>query len=134
VTSHVAPTGLLETDLAGELRAILVRFLDPSGFRTVAALVERAEWDDRLMHLKRDLINEQLAPLTELLTNGAARGELRPDLDVRDAVSKLLGPLIFKRMLLSEDATSGFVDRLISEFVAAHAPHPAKARNPRKHT
>jgi hypothetical protein len=73
-----------------------------------------------------------IAPSIEtLLARGIERGELRHDLDPRLAASALIGPIVFRRLLLHEAPTLQQVTAVIDLLMKASPPRgPAEARSP----
>ncbi|HEY3035325.1 MAG TPA: TetR-like C-terminal domain-containing protein, partial [Streptosporangiaceae bacterium] len=69
------------------------------------------------------LTSQVLAQIETLLRRGIERGELRHDLDPQLAASALIGPIVFRRLLLHEAPTlqrvSAVID-LLMHGIAAH--------------
>jgi AcrR family transcriptional regulator len=131
-TPHTEPSGDLAADLRNELDGLRERFEDQSAFRVMTALLDRAEWDDDLKAMKVELVSRHVDPLARLLLTGVEVGELPADLDLRLAISQLIGPLVFRRFLSAEALSRPFVDNLVDEFLASatHADRPRARRRP----
>jgi AcrR family transcriptional regulator len=115
--AHASSAGDLCTDLQAELRVINERFTDPEGARVAAAVIDRAEWDEEIRAAKAQLVEAQLTPLIALLQHGCENGELRKDLDVSAAASKLVGPLMFRRFFSGESNSAEFIEQLVQDFL-----------------
>jgi hypothetical protein len=65
-----------------------------------------------------------------VLHDAVQGGELRADLDLRVALSQLIGPLVFRRFLSNEDLTDGFLESIVDSFIAEYGTRrrPPKAR------
>jgi AcrR family transcriptional regulator len=129
-TPHTRSTGHLRADLLTELRGLRSRFLEQSSFRVLAALVDRAEWDEEMLAVKVGVTNEHNSAPLQVLHDAVQRGELRADLDLRVALSQLIGPLVFRRFLSNEDLTDGFLESIVDSFIAEYGTRrrPPKAR------
>lgn len=119
-TPHVVPSGDLEDDLRREIYGLRDQFADPIAFRMLIALIERAESDPELMAMKAGVVLTPMAPLMGLVSGGIERGDLKPDLDPGDALSRLLGPFTFKRIFYSEAASADFIDSVVSDFMTLY--------------
>jgi AcrR family transcriptional regulator len=73
--------------------------------RCMPALVEAAAHHPELATLIARLITQILGQVETLLGRGIERGELRGDLDPQLAASALIGPIVFRRLLLHEAPT-----------------------------
>jgi hypothetical protein len=87
------------------------------------ALVEAAARHPELAAMIARLTSQVLAQIETLLGRGIERGELRHDLDPQLAASALIGPIVFRRLLLCEAPThqrvSAVID-LLMQGIAAH--------------
>ncbi len=73
--------------------------------RCMPALVEAAAHDPELAEVIARLTGQILAQIETLLARGVERGELRDGLDPQLAASVLIGPIVFRRLLLHEAPT-----------------------------
>jgi Tetracyclin repressor-like, C-terminal domain len=64
-----------------------------------------------------------LAQIQTLLGRGIERGELRHDLDPQLAASALIGPIVFRRLLLGEAPTLQRVSAVIDMLMYGIAAH-----------
>jgi AcrR family transcriptional regulator len=98
-------TGSVRQDLL-DLQARRVRAARTTQWeRCMPALVEAAAHHPELAALIARLTGQILAQIETLLARGIQRGELRDDLDPRLAASALIGPIVFRRLLLHEAPT-----------------------------
>jgi hypothetical protein len=86
------------------------------------ALVEAAARHPELAAMIARLTSQVLAQIETLLGRGIERGELRHDLDPQLAASALIGPIVFRRLLLREAPTlqrvSSVIDLLMQGIAA----------------
>jgi AcrR family transcriptional regulator len=116
-------TGSVRQDLQ-DLFARRVRAArTPQWERCMPALVEAAARHPELAAMIARLTSQILAQIETLLRRGIERGELRHDLDPQLAASALIGPIVFRRLLLREAPTlqgvSAVID-LLMQGIAAH--------------
>jgi AcrR family transcriptional regulator len=123
----------------GSLRGDLHAFFAPAPqgseedrwSRSLLTIAEASESDPTVAQLRSELVAQKLAKLKILLDRGRARGELRTDLDTQDVMSLLVGPLLFRRLVLAKPPTSGDVIRIIDAILdgtAAQGSRPSNVR------
>jgi hypothetical protein len=81
--------------------------------RGMLTIAEAAEVGPELAELRTTLIGLRIARLKTLLERGRLRGELREDLDLDNMTSLLVGPFLFRRLVLSAPATAAEVAQII---------------------
>jgi AcrR family transcriptional regulator len=118
-------TGSVRQDLL-DLQARRVRAAHTTQWeRCMPALVEAAAHHPELAAMIARLTSQILAQIETLLARGVERGELRHDLDPRLAASALIGPIVFRRLLLQEAPTlhqvTAVID-LLMQGIAAQGP------------
>jgi AcrR family transcriptional regulator len=118
-------TGSVRQDLL-DLQARRVRAAHTTQWeRCMPALVEAAAHHPELAAMIARLTSQILAQIETLLGRGVERGELRHDLDPRLAASALIGPIVFRRLLLQEAPTlhqvTAVID-LLMQGIAAQGP------------
>ena len=118
-------TGSVRQDLL-DLQARRVRAAHTTQWeRCMPALVEAAAHHPELAAMIARLTSQILAQIETLLARGIERGELRHDLDPRLAASALIGPIVFRRLLLQEAPTLHQVKAVIDllmQGIAAQGP------------
>jgi AcrR family transcriptional regulator len=98
-------TGSVRQDLL-DLQARRVRAARTTQWeRCMPALVEAAAHHPELAEVIARLTGQILAQIETLLARGVERGELRDGLDPQLAASVLIGPIVFRRLLLHEAPT-----------------------------
>jgi AcrR family transcriptional regulator len=98
-------TGSVRQDLL-DLQARRVRAARTTQWeRCMPALVEAAAHHPELAEVIARLAGQILAQIETLLERGVERGELRDGLDPQLAASVLIGPIVFRRLLLHEAPT-----------------------------
>jgi AcrR family transcriptional regulator len=104
-TGPLPDTGSVRQDLL-DLQALRVRAARTTQWeRCMPALVEAAAHHPELARVIARLTGQILAQIGTLLARGVERGELRQDLDPQLAASALIGPIVFRRLLLHEAPT-----------------------------
>ncbi len=103
----------------------------PQWERCMPALVEAAAHHPELAEIIARLTNQNLAQIETLLRRGIERGELRRDLDPQLAASALIGPIVFRRLLLHEAPTiqrvSTVIDLLMQGISQPQPPDGSEA-------
>jgi AcrR family transcriptional regulator len=95
---------------------------DPEWARVLPALLMLKNHESGIAAMNDRLEHEQEMALNTLLTRAAAEGVLRADLDAQDAVTMLVGPLLFAHLTDSVKLDKDFVDRAVDNFLKAYAP------------
>jgi AcrR family transcriptional regulator len=118
-------TGSVRQDLL-DLQALRVRAARTTQWeRCMPALVEAAAHHPELAEIVARLTGQILAQIETLLARGVERGELRQGLDLQLAASALIGPIVFRRLLLHEAPTlqgvAAVLD-LLMQGIAVHGP------------
>jgi AcrR family transcriptional regulator len=94
--------------------------------RCMPALVEAAAYNPELAEIIASLTWQMLEQIETLLQRGIERGELRHDLDLQLAASALIGPMVFRRLLLHEAPTiqrvSAVIDLLLQGIAVSREP------------
>jgi hypothetical protein len=97
------------------------------------ALVSQIATEPELSRIYREQVveprQEQLRPVIE---RGIARGDLRPDTDVRLAHKLLLGPVFYRLLLSGAPLDSKLSGRLVDAVLRAFAPDKAGSRPKRR--
>jgi hypothetical protein len=77
-------------------------------------------------HVLQEYLRERCLPARTVLQLAQLRGELPTDLDVDLAVTLLVGPILYRKLLQRQPVTTGFVagvvDALLRALDAAPAP------------
>jgi AcrR family transcriptional regulator len=81
--------------------------------RCMPALVEAAARHPELAAMIARLTAQALSQVETLIRRGIERGEIRPGINPELAASALMGPLVFRRLLLQEAPTSQRVSTII---------------------
>ncbi|HMO54238.1 MAG TPA: TetR/AcrR family transcriptional regulator [Tepidiformaceae bacterium] len=129
--SHPAPPP--EGPVAERLTIILnglVRGLTTSEWApAVTALIDAGDRDPEIRSLLHDFLARRMAPGREVLQEAIERGEITPALDIDLAVSALVGPIFYRRLVSREEMDATFAAHVVAQFLsgarkADGAPHP----------
>jgi AcrR family transcriptional regulator len=117
---------LMPPAISGDTRADLVAIVAA----TVAALTNRkygrvvrvllselSRSAEPVSQVRRRLVDARRKELREVLARGAARGELRADIDPDTAADLLLGPVYYRVVLAGRRADAGFPERVVDAFL-----------------
>jgi len=119
-------TGSVRQDLldlfAGRVRAAQTRNWN----RCIPALIEAATRHPELATMIAALTSQILGQIETLLRRGIGRGELRHDIDPQLTASALIGPIVFRRLLLHETPAihrvSALIDLLLQGIATSREP------------
>jgi AcrR family transcriptional regulator len=104
-TGPLPDTGSVRQDLREFLARRVKAACTPQWERCMPALAEAAAHHPELAAVIGRLTAQVLAQIETLLERGVERGELRHDLDLQLAASAIIGPIVFRRLLLREAPT-----------------------------
>jgi Tetracyclin repressor-like, C-terminal domain len=77
---------------------------------------------------REQFIQPRLAQLQAVLHRGVARGDLRPDTDVRLAHELLVGPVFYRLLFSGRPLGDELADRITDAVLRAFAQPPGKRR------
>ncbi|PAZ10266.1 TetR family transcriptional regulator [Streptomyces sp. SA15] len=98
----------------------------PVSASVIATVMERAERDPDVRSLRDEMFTRADEHLTDALAAAVARGELRAGIEehTRDLASRILGPLLFLRLMLGAQPDRETVADTVDAALAAWQPHP----------
>jgi len=110
------------TALRDTVRAAAAALNDPEWARMMPAmlLLKNHEADIRAIDDRLELQRHDV--VTSLIERAEAEGVVAGGLDVPEAISHLLGPLLFAHLTQATPIDEGFADRIVDRFLAAHSP------------
>jgi AcrR family transcriptional regulator len=115
-----------DTDVVDALRGVVHAMADalndPEWARVLPALLMLKNHESGIAAMNDRLEHEQEQALTLLLNRAATEGVLRSDVDSQEAVTMLVGPLLFAHLTESVKLDKAFVDRALDNFLKAYAP------------
>jgi hypothetical protein len=124
---HATPTGELRADLIEELDVLRAQLGQPATERSMLTIMDRASMDGDFGELGSEVQRAWSAALRPLLRAGRERGELDAGMKVSRGVAALLGPLTYQQLVARRAPGRGFVERLVDDFLRAHAFSPRRA-------
>ena len=114
------------TDVVDAMREVVQAMADalndPEWARVLPALLMLKNHESGVAAMNDRLEHEQEMALTVLLNRAASEGVLRADVDTQEAVTMLVGPLLFAHLTDSVKLDKAFVDRAVDNFLKAYAP------------
>lgn len=120
VSQHPTPdTG----DLAEDLRILFTRYKETDDAGRIPdllpMLIDASLRDPALREVVEELLAEKRQPIRTVLQLAQLRGEIGRDLDLEDALSIVLGPFSYRRLVERRATTPEFTDLVVRGAVAA---------------
>lgn len=113
-------SGDLRTRLRAVLGVLAAQINDERYAAVVPAVLDSANRDPELVEFRDVFARSQRAPLDTVLRASVDAGELSPDLDRDGAIAALVGPLLFRRVVLAQPVDADYADQLVDAFLRAH--------------
>jgi AcrR family transcriptional regulator len=114
------------TDVVDALREVVHSMVaalnDPEWARVVPALLMLKNHEAGIKAIDERLEHEQDMVVTNLIERAVKEGVLAPGIDVPEAITHLLGPLLFAHLTESVPLDEHFGDRTLDRFLAAYHP------------
>jgi AcrR family transcriptional regulator len=130
-----SPIPPLEGDVAQRLAMYLAAQADQfsshsvSISRVLPSLLEAARNDPEFADQMPEFHKARRAPVHTIIRDAKALGEINPDVDPDIALAELVGPLLFRRVILGDSVDETFRQTIIRDFLAAHGtPRRAPTR------
>lgn len=126
------PAGAVGTRLLAVLRTLAAQMAEERFAAAVPAILDSTHRDPELAGFRQAFTDSQTGPLTEILADAVANGELGPDLDVDAAIAQLVGPMFFRRVVLDQPLDDRAADDAVRRFLREQgsprsAPLPGRA-------
>lgn len=119
LVEHPTPdTGALDSDLV-ELIGRFDHEENRVGNALLPLLLDERRRDDAMAAAVQVLLEERRRPIRTVLRLAQLRGEIDPDLDLEIALTMVLGPLTYRRMVQDEEITDDFVAIVLPGAIAA---------------
>jgi AcrR family transcriptional regulator len=125
-TGHLPDNGSVRQDLLDYFARRAWAAQTRQWERCMPALVEAAARHPELATMVARLTAQALSQVETLLRRGIERGEIRPGINPQLAASALMGPLVFRRLLLQEAPTDQHVATVV-DLVMQGISQPAPA-------
>lgn len=113
-------TGSLRDDLCTSIRNLRDLLADPVLGRNVRMIVADAARNPELARVHHEFVQSRRARSVEVLAAAAARGELRPDVDLEAAVDALVGPVFYRHLVSGMPVDDRYLGLIVDAFVAAY--------------
>ncbi|HSL75110.1 MAG TPA: TetR/AcrR family transcriptional regulator [Ilumatobacteraceae bacterium] len=113
--------GHLRVDLGTLFAPVASDLLDDQRAAAIATMMQRSLFDPEVVAVRDGFLTEFTDVLADVLARAVRSGELRPDTDVRGAITSILGSLLFRRFMSSEPFDASVVDEILDHFVRNHS-------------
>ena len=110
------------TALHEVVHAMVAALNDPEWARVVPALLMLKNHQAGIKAIDERLEHEQDMVVTTLIERAVKEGVLAPGIDVPEAITLLLGPLLFAHLTESVPLDVPFADRILDRVLAAYRP------------
>lgn len=110
------------TALRSTVRTVGAMMLDPDWARLLPALLMLRHHIDDVKALEDRIEDRSDEVLATLIQRAAGEGLILADVDVAEAITQLLGPLMYAHLTDSVPIDDDFADRTLDRFLAAFAP------------
>lgn len=101
---------------------IAAYFNDPEWARVLPALLLLKSHAHGVAALEERLERDQQQVITQLIERGVQEGMLRPDAADHEAMTQLVGPIMFAHLTGTVAVDEAFVDRTVDRFLATYRP------------
>jgi hypothetical protein len=113
-------SGDLREDLLMELCNLRSELTSGRLATVLAALIDRAEWEPELDAVKVTVSRYAGRIIHALVSSAVASCQIGTFTDPADSISLLLGPLVYRRLVSSEDLTDSFLERVVDAYLSAN--------------
>ena len=120
-------TGDLRADLTACFEGMVRAGLSGRTGQMLPSLLDGAHRDAALDQLLRDYLRERSGPTRTVLELAQLRGDLPADLDLDLAVTLVVGPLLYRKVILREPVTAPFVAAVVDATLRALRANVAPA-------
>lgn len=117
---HPKPTGILREDLVEELEVLRAHLSVERNLKAIIAILERARNEQAFAELPGEIHLAGSQGLRSILSRACGQGQLRADIDMEQAVAELVGPLMWRTVIIGRPLTRAFVLAIVDDFLAAH--------------
>jgi AcrR family transcriptional regulator len=111
-------TGTLRGDLSITLSGLARTLTRSATAGVLTSMIDAAERDPDIADLQRAFTQERRQAARRAIEQAAARGEIRPDVDVHVEASLIAGPLFYSRMVSREPLSDAFVEQIVDAACA----------------
>ncbi len=113
-----APSGAsVRQRVIGLLQGVAAGLADTTWASCLPAIIDAAERDPGVLAIHRRLAGERRQILVDLLDEGVRTGEVAAGVDLTMLAECLIGPLVFRRLLLHEPFDPAAVPTLVDQLL-----------------
>ena len=117
-----------EPQTDGPVATDLTRFIVATGrdlthapwASVIPALLDAAERDPELFEFRSRIAERHLQPLKQILLAAVERGELPRSVNIDEAVSFLVGPMMYRRLVTQEPLNRTYCTHLVNRFLRSN--------------
>ena len=110
---NVPDTGSFEGDLTAQLSSLANLLKTARWSSVLPSIIDAAERDPKLAEVLSKIQKGHMAPFHYIMRRAKHRGKLSSDVDQNAVVSKLVGPLFYRRWFTREPIDDEFVKEII---------------------
>jgi AcrR family transcriptional regulator len=111
-------SGDMEADLRRAMAEMVILIRRQPERVSLVTLLERAQWDPVIR--SNILRVEKVTPVRQALDLAARNGQLAADVDRDVASAQLLGPLLYRELMTSEEPDDAFATAIVEAFLDRH--------------
>ncbi len=115
-------TGDLRADLGTLFEPLVTDLLDDQRAAAIATMMQRALFDPEVVAVRNEFLDEFTGVVAGVIADAVRSGELRADTDIPRAISSMLGSVMFRRFMSSDDFDARVIDDILDDFVRLHTP------------
>lgn len=115
---EVEPQGDIRADLLAMLGTYAAKMNDPEARKVFSSMLARAQWDDETRQVQLKMEEIALDNLRRVVDAATAHGRLPAELDLRREVTHLIGPMMFRVLVLRDEITDDEVERIVDRWLA----------------
>lgn len=117
---EVTHTGSTRDDLIAELSALAAAVNDGPTHEVIATVIQRSITDERLLAFNARMSRIARRGVWQVVRAAANRGELDPTLDETTASAMIIGPIVYRRMLVPQRIEPEHIESAVDGFLRAN--------------
>ncbi len=122
--------GDVKQRLTAYVNTIADQFEDQAMAGLMPSLLEASRRDPELAQSMPAFHEARLAPVRQILHDAQANGDIEERHDPDTALAQLVGPMLFRRLILGESLPREFREAVVHDFLTAHGTAKLKTGTP----